>query len=390
MFSRDSSLGAFAFLQGLQHPGHAVAPLEESRAGQEVALLGEEQEDDAHHDSDGGVVDLAGVIGQRIGPLVPDGRAPGLGEGGHEQLDGPAHLDAEGLGDLLRREDRLGEEGGKTVLLLASQQTSDAQQLDEGVSSLGLLDPGEGIDDPRGEHRAGCGRDEGPPAPVGDHSDGAGRVGGAQHRLHAVDRARRPGTGQDLAQVVHRVDHEHECTHTPLDRERTGRGHLLTSVRGGGGVGGAQGPGGRVAVLAPAEDVPQDGAHPGVAGLAVCGEGIRYCCCIRGGRPARDFARLLVCVPGPVEGGLGVAQSLAGAGGGGGDAIGVDAPEGRRGEEGAVGVHEGEPGPVHASGLGGRGSPACGTHAVRSSSSVACQAAASASLTAKTRTTPET
>ena len=55
------ALVAGARLQGVQDRGQAVAAGVERVGGQESALLGEEEEDGAHHDGDNRLVDLPGL-----------------------------------------------------------------------------------------------------------------------------------------------------------------------------------------------------------------------------------------------------------------------------------------------------------------------------------------
>ena len=57
---------AGARLQGVQDRGQAIAAGVKGVGGQEPALLGEEEEDAAHHDSDNRLVDLPGRGSQRV------------------------------------------------------------------------------------------------------------------------------------------------------------------------------------------------------------------------------------------------------------------------------------------------------------------------------------
>ena len=410
------ALVAGARLQGVQDRGQAVAAGVEGVGGQESALLGEEEEDAAHHDGDNRLVDFPGLGSQRIAVrlsahivalstlstrrgLALGGIEEGVGQGGDDELDCAAHLGAQGLGDLLRRQDRFFEEPVQALRRGAAHQAAHAQELAESVAGGRFLHPGLAVDDAGGRAPLPRGTHHGPPAPVRDHADRAGGARGSQHRGHPVDGARGPAVLAHLPQGVRRVGHQGQGPDLLPAQERPGRGdrHRLDAI-GGGAVGLRE----RRAVLrrrpetAPAHDLGEHRPHPGVPGPAVGGQG-------RLGVPVR-----VPGVPGAVQGGLGGTQHLAVLAAHPRYALRVEAGEDGHGEEGALGVHQAQPRPVLLGGAastrgtvvsaaGASGSPASGTApgtALRCGCSRAhdClpQVSASSSVTARTRATEET
>ena len=96
--------------EAVELAGDAVALLEQLAGRQQAALLGEEQEHDAHHHRDRGLVGVVGAGRERVG-LAAALRVGGrLGERLDQQLDRAADLGAEGFGDLLGRGDRFLEQ----------------------------------------------------------------------------------------------------------------------------------------------------------------------------------------------------------------------------------------------------------------------------------------
>ena len=284
----------------------AVGRGEEPALRQQAALLGEEQEDDPHHHRDGGVVDLVRVRRERVLLAAPAGVEASLGERLDEQLDRAPDLDAERLGDLLGRRDRLGEQRAEPVRGPTAEQPPALEQLDERVAGGRLLDPGQRVDAAGGDHGLRSGGDDRPPPAVGDDPDlDPGR---AEQLLHPVDRAGGPAVVERVAQCVAGVDDEDQRTEQVTVREPTGAGDA-DGVVGRADAGGdveetGAGQVGGVAV-APAEHVTQHDADPGVARLPVVRERVRVVTALVPDRP-----RLLQRRLGLPESGQGVGGQL--------------------------------------------------------------------------------
>ena len=171
-------------------PHQSVGLPEELAFGEQVTLLGEQEEDHPHHGGDRGRVDQVAVVGERVGITSAVGLLGRLRERLREQFYGAAHLAAKRFGDLLRGGHRVHEHGGKPVGVLAAGESAGCEKGREGVPGVGLFDPGLAVDGARGDHRLGRGADHRPPAPIGDDPDR--HASGMQHHLHPVDGAGGP------------------------------------------------------------------------------------------------------------------------------------------------------------------------------------------------------
>ena len=391
------ALVAGALLQGVQDRGQAVAAGIKRFGGQEAPLLGEEEEDGAHHDGDDRLVDLVGILRQRVHPSRTHlGGEGSLGQGRHHQLDRPSHLGAQGFGDLLRGQDRVLEELEEALFRGAAHQAAHAQELAEGVTGSRFFHPGLAVHNAGSRSSIRRGAHHGPPAPVGYHANGAVRSRGAKHGGHAVDGTRGPSVVRQVPQGVDWVSDQHQGADLLPAHERPGRGDRHRWVAVGGGAVSLRK---CRAVLrrrpraTPAQDLGEHGAHPGVPGPAVGGE-----------RRSR-FPVRVPGVPGTVEGRLGGAQYFTMLAAQPRHALRVEAGEDGHGEEGALGVDQAQPFPMPLGGAasargavaGAAGSLAGGT-APGAALRCGCprahdclpQVSASSSVTARTSATEET
>ena len=286
--SRASSWSVEAVALGVQLP-----------LRQQPAFLGEEQEHDPHHHRDGGLrrrrAGRRAAARGRPGPSI--GRA--LAERLDEQLDRPAHLHAEGLGDLLGGGDRLGEQLRQPVLgapPTSWRACSSAANASRACASSTQVC---GVDDPGGDHGLRARAHQPPPPPVGDDADR--HAAGPQHRLHPVDRAGRPAVVEQVAQAGHRVDHPQQRPAAVAAHQRPGRLDRHRAVRrrrprarphGCRGVVGDQ-------QLAPAEHLAHHDVDPGVPRRAVCRQRVVGLLVAVPGVPGLLERRLRVDEPGP-------------------------------------------------------------------------------------------
>ncbi len=179
--------------RGAQGGGRVGARVEVVVAGQQAAFLGEEQEHHPHHHRHRAAVDLVRVdeLQARAAALaLPDVGAP---DRGHEQLDGPAHLHAERLGDLLLAGLALRHQRDQPLVLGHPEEPAAAQQRAERPNDvpLGRLRPRHRVEHGGGRDLSAGRADERPPPPVGDEPE-LHTVEAAQVR-EAVDRRGRPG-----------------------------------------------------------------------------------------------------------------------------------------------------------------------------------------------------
>ncbi|MCP9985628.1 hypothetical protein LUX01_01835 [Streptomyces sudanensis] len=162
--------------------------------GEQAAFLGEEEEDQAHHDRDRAAVDLARADagGVQAGRAVLDGAGVGAPYGVDEEFDGLADLDAEGLGDVLAGGEAGLEEPRQRLGFVVREEAAAAQQGGEGADDVafGGLVPADGVEDGGGGDAAERGPDQAPPAAVGDEAEGDAVV--AQQAGQAVGGGRGP------------------------------------------------------------------------------------------------------------------------------------------------------------------------------------------------------
>jgi len=161
---------------------------------QQLALLGDEQEDEAHHHRPRAAIDFGGL---QLGEQLPVAFAVLAVEGGDEQLDGVAHLRFELVGDLLLPVGALLKQLSEAVFDGEREEAPGAEQRRERTQGQRLFQPQ--LRTPG----AGAGRlvrarpDQRPSGAVGDQDQRrAGRLG---QLGGSVDRAGRPRLAGDRA-----------------------------------------------------------------------------------------------------------------------------------------------------------------------------------------------
>ena len=196
-------------------------------AGQQPALLGEQQEHDAHHHrDDAGVEVVVADAGQERAVRF----AVELVERRDQELDGLADLAAELLGDLFLAFEGFGEQGRKLVLRLRGLEAGAGEQGDETLQGLRLLAE-QGRVPHGGTGRAAARRgDERPPAPVGDDPDR--HVPGAEQHGQPLDGVRRPGPGRGPRQRMRppRGDHPEQLPRPAARASTAGLGFVAFGV----------------------------------------------------------------------------------------------------------------------------------------------------------------
>ena len=215
--------------QGLELPRKPIAQLEQLPLRQQPALFGKQQEHHPHEHGDDGLIDDLAIVGQRVEVASMPRFAGRVREGLHDEFDRLADLRAERLGDLLGRQDRVGEQLRQPVGLSCGQQPGGAQQLNEGVAGALLRHPGEGLENPRGGQGPGGGADQCPPSPIRDEPNR--QAARPQHQLHPVDRGAGPRITAQIAQASRRVDHPDERADAVTVPHDAGRLHAHAVIR---------------------------------------------------------------------------------------------------------------------------------------------------------------
>nr|WP_306284182.1 hypothetical protein [Streptomyces sp. Termitarium-T10T-6] len=189
------ALGVCPCLQlGAQEAGRVGLRVHLVVRRKQPALLGEEQEDDAHHHRDGAPVDLArrDTVGAQAGRAVLHSPGVGTADRVDQKFDRLTDLDAQGVGDLVARVQALLQQADEGLGLFVLEEAPAAQEGDEGADDvpLGGLVPADGVEDGRGRDAADRGPDQAPPAAVGEQAERDVVV--AQEAGQAVCRTGRP------------------------------------------------------------------------------------------------------------------------------------------------------------------------------------------------------
>ena len=158
--------------------------------GQQVALFGEEEEDQPHHQSERGFVDVL------AGEAVEEGAAAfavGAVERGDEHLHGAAHLAAERDGDFLLVLQAAAVEGVERLLGRAVEEGAGGEEVAESAQGEALVKPQFGAEIGKAGGLAGLGVDQGEALAVGDQAERDAR--GVKQLRHARGAGGVPGGG---------------------------------------------------------------------------------------------------------------------------------------------------------------------------------------------------
>src|SRR5690606_7764034 len=149
-----------------QEPGGVGPSIERPVRGKQPAFLGAEKEDDAHHHGDGAAVHLMGGDVADPGATLGDVRGVGASDGGDEQLDGLAYLDAQCLCDVLLAVLARVQEVGQCFSVRDAEESRPAEYGHECAAGIAVprLVPVDRVEDGGCGDAAARGPDEGPPA----------------------------------------------------------------------------------------------------------------------------------------------------------------------------------------------------------------------------------
>jgi hypothetical protein len=169
-------------------------------SGKQVPFFGEEEEDEAHHDGEGGLIEDG--LGDAFEEAGGGGILVGAVEGRDEEGDGLADLAAELGGNGALIEDALFEQAGEGGGRLGVEPAASAEQGAKGAEGDGLFEPHFGIPDggtgDAGGSRGGIrGMEDAPLLAVGEECDR--EAGGAEEGDGAVEGAEAGGVGREEA-----------------------------------------------------------------------------------------------------------------------------------------------------------------------------------------------
>ena len=110
-----------------------------------MPVLGEQQEDQAHHHGDCADVGFVRVQWQDV-RAVAAGLLLGLADCADQQLNGPADLNAERLGDFLPVFLALVQQRGQGLVIGHAEETGPAKQRGERAGEVAFLPPQAGVE----------------------------------------------------------------------------------------------------------------------------------------------------------------------------------------------------------------------------------------------------
>jgi hypothetical protein len=184
-------------LELFAEPACRIGGLVEGVVGRkQAAFLGIEEEDDAHHDRDGGAIYLVSANVQAAAGLLDAAQIVAT-DRVNEHLDCASDLDAESLGDVLLVVEALAKQGGQAVVVRRGEEPGALQQRAERAHDdpVAQLRPGHGVENGGRGDAADRGPDKGPPAAVGDQTEFD--VAGSAELGDPVDRGRGPHIARD-------------------------------------------------------------------------------------------------------------------------------------------------------------------------------------------------
>ncbi len=157
---------------------------------EEVALFGEEEEDQPHHQSERSFVDVFAVQAVEQGASA---FAVSAIECGDEHLHGASHLSAERGGDFLLVLQAAAVEGVEGLLGRAVEEGAGGEEVAKSAQGESLVKPQFGVEVGKAGGLAGLGVDQGEALAVGDQAER--NASGAQQLGHARGAGSVPGCG---------------------------------------------------------------------------------------------------------------------------------------------------------------------------------------------------